>query len=130
MDINILSLSNGAKIAKGITVIIDVYRAFTTQSFAFENGIKEILNVSEIEQALNMREKGFADYCMGEIGGIRPDNFDFGNSPFDLKEKNIKGKTIIHYTLELNQNYVGLRYDSIFSGVTTSNIKYYMPFLH
>ena len=35
------------------------------------------------------------------------------------------GKTIIHYTLELNENYVGLRYDSIFSGVTTSNIKYY-----
>ena len=35
------------------------------------------------------------------------------------------GKTVIHYTLELNQNYVGLRYDSIFSGVTTSNIKYY-----
>ena len=35
------------------------------------------------------------------------------------------GKIVIHYTLELNQNYVGLRYDSIFSGVTTSNIKYY-----
>ena len=35
------------------------------------------------------------------------------------------GKTIVHYTLELNENYVGLRYDSIFTGVTTSNIKYY-----
>ena len=35
------------------------------------------------------------------------------------------GKTIVHYTLELNENYVGLRYDSIYSGVTTSNIKYY-----
>jgi len=35
------------------------------------------------------------------------------------------GKTIVHYTLELNENYVGLRYDSIFSGVTTANIKYY-----
>ena len=35
------------------------------------------------------------------------------------------GKTVIHYTLELNENYVGLRYDSIFSGITTSNIKYY-----
>jgi len=99
MDINILSLSNGARAAKGITVIIDVYRAFTTQSFAFENGVKDILNVSEIEQALNMREQGFGDYCMGEIGGIRPDNFDFGNSPFDLKEKNIKDKTIIHCTM-------------------------------
>ena len=36
-----------------------------------------------------------------------------------------KEKTIVHYTLELNENYVGLRYDSIFSGITTSNIKYY-----
>ena len=36
-----------------------------------------------------------------------------------------KGLTAVHYTLELNENYVGLRYDSIFSGVTTANIKYY-----
>ena len=34
-------------------------------------------------------------------------------------------KVVIHYTLELNESYVGLRYDSIFSGVTTSNIKYH-----
>jgi hypothetical protein len=34
-----------------------------------------------------------------------------------------ENKTVVHYTLELNENYVGLRYDSIFSGVTTSNIK-------
>ena len=27
--------------------------------------------------------------------------------------------------MELNENYVGLRYDTIFSGITTSNIKYY-----
>ena len=99
MDINILSLSDGAKVAKGIAVIIVVYRAFTTQSFAFENGVKDILNVADIEHALNMREKGLADYCMGEIGGIRPDNFDFGNSPYDLKGQNIKEKTIIHCTM-------------------------------
>jgi len=36
-----------------------------------------------------------------------------------------RGKTIVHYSLELNENYVGLRYDSIFSGVTTANIKYH-----
>ena len=36
-----------------------------------------------------------------------------------------RSKTVIHYTLELNENYVGLRYDSIFTGVTTANIKYY-----
>ena len=36
-----------------------------------------------------------------------------------------ENKTVVHYTLELNENYVGLRYDSIYSGVTTANIKYY-----
>ena len=33
------------------------------------------------------------------------------------------GLNVVHYTLELNQNYVGLRYDTVFSGVTTSDIK-------
>jgi len=36
-----------------------------------------------------------------------------------------QGKTVVHYTLELNEAYVGLRYDTVFSGVTTSNIKFY-----
>jgi replicative DNA helicase len=36
-----------------------------------------------------------------------------------------QGKTVVHYSLELNETYVGLRYDSIFSGVTTANIKYH-----
>jgi replicative DNA helicase len=35
------------------------------------------------------------------------------------------GLNVVHYTLELNQNYVGLRYDTIFSGVPTANIKFY-----
>ena len=34
------------------------------------------------------------------------------------------GKKVIHYTLELNQEYVGLRYDTIFSGVPTGDLKY------
>jgi archaellum biogenesis ATPase FlaH len=36
-----------------------------------------------------------------------------------------KGLSVIHYTLELNQEYVGLRYDTIFSGTPTANIKFY-----
>ena len=36
-----------------------------------------------------------------------------------------QGLNVVHYTLELNQNYVGLRYDTVFSGVTTSDIKFY-----
>ena len=36
-----------------------------------------------------------------------------------------KGKTVVHYTLELNAQYVGLRYDTIVSGQPTGNLLYY-----
>jgi replicative DNA helicase len=35
-----------------------------------------------------------------------------------------KGLTAVHYTLELNQSYVGLRYDTILTGIPTANLKY------
>ena len=35
------------------------------------------------------------------------------------------GKTVIHYTLELNENYVGQRYDSVFTGIPAQNLKNY-----
>lgn len=33
------------------------------------------------------------------------------------------GKTVLHVTLELNENYVGLRYDANFTGIPFQNIK-------
>ena len=36
-----------------------------------------------------------------------------------------KGKHIVHYSLELNESYVGLRYDSIFTGISNQNLKYH-----
>jgi replicative DNA helicase len=34
------------------------------------------------------------------------------------------GKTVIHYTLELNEDYVGLRYDAIVTGISLDNLEY------
>jgi predicted transcriptional regulator len=36
-----------------------------------------------------------------------------------------KGMNVIHYTLELNEAYVGLRYDSVFTGIANQNLKYH-----
>jgi archaellum biogenesis ATPase FlaH len=36
-----------------------------------------------------------------------------------------KGKTVVHYTLELNEEYTGLRYDSILTGIANQNLKYH-----
>jgi replicative DNA helicase len=36
-----------------------------------------------------------------------------------------KGMTVLHYTLELNEAYVGLRYDSVITGIANQNLKHY-----
>lgn len=36
-----------------------------------------------------------------------------------------KGLKVIHYTLELNEAYVGLRYDSVITGIPNQNLKHY-----
>ena len=36
------------------------------------------------------------------------------------------GKTVAHYTLELNEGYTGQRYDAVLSGVAVANLKYNM----
>ena len=98
MEISIGSLVSGAQNARGIAVVIDVYRWFTTEAIAFQNGAKKIILVAEIEEALYLKSKGVGDLVMGEVGGRKPDGFDFGNSPYELKDIDLSGKTIIQST--------------------------------
>ena len=93
MEIRINSLSEGAERADGTAVIIDVYRAFTTASIAFLRGVDKILFVSEVSEALELRDDGLADICIGEVQGIMPNGFDFGNSPYQLSNADVEGKT-------------------------------------
>jgi len=37
-----------------------------------------------------------------------------------------KGKTVVHYTLELYENYISQRYDAIVTGIATQNLKYHV----
>ena len=96
--IRVTSLLEGAQQARGVAVIVDVFRAFTTAAVALEQGAKKIIFVAKPEDALRLREKGFADLCVGEVGGIPPPGFDFGNSPYELANAHIYGKVIAHST--------------------------------
>ena len=98
MDITVSSLIEGARSASGITVIIDVFRCFTTEAIAFEKGAKKIILVAEIEEAFDLKADGVGDILMGEVGGKKPEGFDYGNSPFELLGADLKGKTIIQST--------------------------------
>ena len=99
MNITLGSLISGAREARGTAVIIDVFRAFTTAAVAFSRGAREIVLVGTPPEALELRERGIADLCMGEMHGMRPEGFDFGNSPYELSLADVEGKTLAHSTM-------------------------------
>ncbi len=98
MEIRIASLYRGAQQARGTAIIIDVFRAFTTAAIAFERGANKIILVAEVQDALALRANGAGHICMGEVDGIRPDGFDLGNSPYEMTQADVAGKTLIQST--------------------------------
>ena len=98
MEIRLGSLVRDAQEAQGTTIIIDVFRAFTTAAIAFGRGAKEITLVAEPEEALELHRRGVGDYLMGEVGGKRPEGFDFGNSPHEISQVDLAGKTLVQST--------------------------------
>jgi 2-phosphosulfolactate phosphatase len=98
MEIMLGSLGQDAREAKGTVIIIDVFRAFTTGAIAFDRGAREIVLVAEVEEALDLRNRGIGDLLMGEVDGKRPDGFDFGNSPYEISQVDLTGKTLVQST--------------------------------
>lgn len=98
MEIRLVSLLEGARAASGVVIIIDVFRAYTTAAVALSRGVEKIVLVAEVEEAIALREQGLGDLCVGEVGGMRPEGFDFNNSPSQMARADIEGKTIIQST--------------------------------
>jgi 2-phosphosulfolactate phosphatase len=92
--------------AKGIVIVIDVLRAFSTAAYAFSLGAKEILLVSTVEEALSLRPQIPNSKVMGEVNGLRPDGFDLGNSPTYLILEDLSGVTMIQRTTAGTQGVV------------------------
>jgi 2-phosphosulfolactate phosphatase len=98
MDIRIESLLDGARRATGTVVIVDVFRAFTTAAVALARGAPRIVMVAEIDEALRLRDQGVGEICVGEVNGIQPEGFDFGNSPQEMMQAPLQGKVVIQST--------------------------------
>lgn len=84
--------------ATGMVVVIDVIRAFTNAAFAFSRGAREIHPVSTVEEALQFKAQTPNSLACGEVGGLPPEGFDFGNSPTQTKDLNLSGKIIAQCT--------------------------------
>ena len=57
MKIEILQLLEGAKKAEGVAVIIDVFRAFSLESYLFGKGAERIIPVADLDLAYEYKKK-------------------------------------------------------------------------
>lgn len=117
MEINILHLIEGAKKATGLTVIIDVFRAFSVACYAYSNGASDILPVGKLEEAYAIKEEHPDFILMGERLGRIQQGFNFGNSPAQIEKVDFSGKTLVHTTSAGTQGIVNaVHADEIITG--------------
>jgi 2-phosphosulfolactate phosphatase len=84
--------------ASGLVVVIDVIRAFTNAAFVFSKGAREIYPVSRVREAIEFKTQHANSLACGEVDGIPPQGFDFGNSPTQVLKLDLDGKTIVQRT--------------------------------
>lgn len=98
MDIQILYMLPGARQARGIAVIIDVFRAFSFECYAVENHVAKIIPVADKELAYALKRENPSYVLAGERNGRTLEGFDYGNSPSQIQHVDLTGKTLIHTT--------------------------------
>jgi 2-phosphosulfolactate phosphatase len=117
MDIKILQLLDGAKNSRGLTVIIDVFRAFSTACYAFDGGINCIFPVGDLNSAFLMKKQNPEYILVGERNEQKPEGFDFGNSPSQLLKGDLNGKMMVHTTSSGTQGIANATHaDEILTG--------------
>ena len=99
MEIRILQLIEGAKKAEGVTVVIDVFRAFSLEAYMMAAGAKTVIPVGDADLAYRLKQENPEMILAGERGGKIMPGFDLGNSPTDLiNGVDVQGKTVVHTT--------------------------------
>ena len=115
--INILRLIDGARQARGLTVVIDVFRAFSLECYLYDMGIREIRPVGSIEDTFALNRSLTDSILIGERHGKKCDGFDFGNSPSSINPEAVKDKIAIHTTSAGTQGIVNAtRAEEIITG--------------
>jgi 2-phosphosulfolactate phosphatase len=100
MKLDVLFTPAGLTLAEvqGRTVfVIDILRATTSICAAMSSGAKSIIPVASTEEALRLAQTIGSDDVLlaGESNCVRIDGFQLGNSPLEMTEAAVRGKTLI-----------------------------------
>ena len=84
MRIEVVDHVAGAARARGIALVIDVFRAFTVAPHLIAAGAARVIPVAAVEDALALRERLPGVVLIGERHARRLPGFDAGNSPTEV----------------------------------------------
>jgi 2-phosphosulfolactate phosphatase len=113
MKVETFEFVAGAMQAQGIVVIIDVFRAFSVACYAFSSGAAQYIAVCDINAAFELQKRNRDSILIGERNERKIAGFDFGNSPTELLQADLKGATVIHTTTAGTEGLVNARNASV-----------------
>ncbi len=95
------SLFQGAERAQGVTIIIDVFRAFTSTPLFFHLGAQKVIFVHNPDEAFSLKSDRNDMLLAGEVDDQLIPGFDLGNSPSEIVQKPLgffKGRIVVQRT--------------------------------
>jgi 2-phosphosulfolactate phosphatase len=107
LQIQALDYVAGARAARGVAVIIDVFRACSVACHAVAGGVQRILPVADADEALRLRRAEPKWLAIGERHARPLPGFDCGNSPTQLMALDLAGRTLVHTTHAGTQGLTG-----------------------
>jgi 2-phosphosulfolactate phosphatase len=97
-EIQLADFVAGARAARGLVVVIDVFRAFSVAAHAFARGARTIIPVADIADARELKRLHPDWLLIGERHARPLPGCDAGNSPTELERLDLRDRTIIHTT--------------------------------
>jgi 2-phosphosulfolactate phosphatase len=107
MRISCVDFVEGARAARGVAIVIDVFRACSVACYAAAQGAARIIPLAGIEETLQFKRAHPEFIAVGERHGRRLPGFDYGNSPTELESLDLRGSTMLHNTHAGTQGLVG-----------------------
>lgn len=98
MRITVCDHVAGASAARGVAVVIDVFRASTVQCYAFARGAARVIPVAEVGHARGLKAQHPDWLLAGERHAQKLPGFDWGNSPSEIAALDLAGRTLIQTT--------------------------------
>jgi 2-phosphosulfolactate phosphatase len=98
MQVQLLDFVAGARAARGVAVVIDVFRAFTVACHAIAQGAERVVPMDDADEVLAVKRAQPGYLTIGERLGRKIAGFDCNNSPSEIESLALAGRTVVQTT--------------------------------